>query len=96
MSHTAVMYKTKGEQLKSSRLDHSLTVRERDVILLVSEGLSNKEIGRRLDIREGTVKTHLHNIYQKVGIANRTALAAFAITNDREVGPTPKAARAGR
>jgi two-component system, NarL family, nitrate/nitrite response regulator NarL len=41
----------------------------------VSDGLSNKWIARRLHLSEGTVKAHPHNIYQKLGVANRTALA---------------------
>ncbi len=57
-----------------------LTTRERQIVLVLSEGLSNKEIARRLRLTEGTVKVHLHNIYQKLGIANRTALAVLART----------------
>gem|GEM_PF-3837576 len=44
---------------------------------LVSEGLSNKEIGHWLEISVGTIKVHLHNIYQKLSINNRTTLAAL-------------------
>jgi len=58
---------------------HTLTLRERQVMALVSEGLSNKQVGRRLNLTEGTIKMHLHNIYGKVGVSNRTALAALAI-----------------
>ena len=47
---------------------------------LVSEGLSNKAIGRRLNIADGTIKQHLHHIYQKLEIDNRTVLAALAIS----------------
>ena len=57
-----------------------LTPREREVMLLVADGLSNKEVGRRLSLSDGTVKIHLHNIYQKVGVANRTALTAAAVS----------------
>jgi RNA polymerase sigma factor (sigma-70 family) len=57
-----------------------LTDRERQIMLLVSEGLSNKEIGRRLNIADGTIKQHLHHIYQKLEISNRTVLAALAIS----------------
>ena len=56
----------------------ALTQRERQVMRLVSEGLSNKEIGRRLNIVDGTIKVHLHNIYQKLEIGNRTVLATLA------------------
>jgi two-component system, NarL family, nitrate/nitrite response regulator NarL len=57
-----------------------LTDRERQIMRLVSGGLSNKEIGRRLNITDGTIKGHLHNIFQKLEISNRTVLAALAIS----------------
>jgi two-component system nitrate/nitrite response regulator NarL len=47
---------------------------------LVSEGLSNKEIGRRLNISDGTIKVHLHHVFQKLEISNRTVLAALALS----------------
>jgi two-component system nitrate/nitrite response regulator NarL len=56
-----------------------LTGRERQIMGLVSEGLSNKEIGRRLNIADGTIKVHLHHVFQKLEISNRTVLAALAI-----------------
>jgi DNA-binding NarL/FixJ family response regulator len=55
-----------------------LTERERQIMSLVSEGLSNKEIGRRLNITDGTIKVHLHHIFQKLEITNRTLLATLA------------------
>jgi DNA-binding NarL/FixJ family response regulator len=59
-----------------------LTDRERQIMLLVSEGLSNKEIGRRLRVADGTIKVHLHHIFQKLEIGNRTVLAALAINQN--------------
>jgi DNA-binding NarL/FixJ family response regulator len=59
---------------------NSLTNREREIIFALAEGLSNKEVGRRLGLSEGTVKVHLHNIYSKLGVKNRTALAVLAHT----------------
>jgi DNA-binding NarL/FixJ family response regulator len=56
----------------------ALTDRERQITHLVSKGLSNKEVGRRLNLSDGTIKVHLHNIYQKLAINNRTALAVWA------------------
>jgi two-component system nitrate/nitrite response regulator NarL len=56
-----------------------LTDRERQIMALVSQGLSNKAIGRRLNIADGTIKVHLHHIYTKLEISNRTVLAALAI-----------------
>ena len=55
-----------------------LSAREREVMLLVAEGLSNKEIARRLEISDGTVKVHLRCIYEKLVIRNRTMLALAA------------------
>jgi two-component system, NarL family, nitrate/nitrite response regulator NarL len=52
-----------------------LTERQLEVTALVSAGLSNKEVARRLNLSEGTVKLHLHKIYDRLGMANRTALA---------------------
>jgi two-component system nitrate/nitrite response regulator NarL len=64
----------------------ALTDRERQIMRLVSEGLSNKEIGRRLNITDGTIKVHLHHIFQKLEISNRTVLAALAISQNDRMG----------
>ena len=53
----------------------AITARERQIMELVSTGLSNREVGKRLHISEGTIKVHLHHIFQKLSIRNRTALA---------------------
>jgi RNA polymerase sigma factor (sigma-70 family) len=64
----------------------ALTDREQQIMRLVSVGLSNKEIGRRLNITDGTIKVHLHHIFQKLEITNRTVLAALAISlNERAI-----------
>jgi two-component system nitrate/nitrite response regulator NarL len=60
------------------------TKRERQIMRLVCKGQSNKEIGRQLNLSEGTVKVHLHHIYQKLSIHNRTALAVLAAPSIRE------------
>jgi two-component system, NarL family, nitrate/nitrite response regulator NarL len=60
-----------------------LTEREREIMLLVSEGFSNRGAGRRLNISEGTIKVHLHHIYQKLSITNRASLAALVATHLR-------------
>ena len=64
-----------------------LTERERQIMHLVSEGLSNKEVGRQLNITDGTIKVHLHHIYQKLAISNRTALAALALSHHNDEAP---------
>ena len=64
-----------------------LTERERQIVKLVSSGLSNKEVGRQLNLRAGTIKVHLHNIYQKLEINNRTTLTALAVSDRYNVRP---------
>jgi DNA-binding NarL/FixJ family response regulator len=66
---------------------HPLTPREREIVHLVAEGRSNKEIGLQLGVTEGTVKMHLHNIYQKLSVNNRTALAAFVLSHGTDQNP---------
>jgi two-component system nitrate/nitrite response regulator NarL len=58
----------------------ALTARERQITRVLSDGATNKEIGRRLRLAEGTVKVHLHHIYRKLGITNRTELAVLGHT----------------
>jgi two-component system nitrate/nitrite response regulator NarL len=66
---------------EAERLTKSLTPRERELVWLATEGLSNKEIARRIGVTEGTVKIHLHNVYQKLGVTNRTAMTALALAH---------------
>jgi len=57
----------------------TLTRREREIVRQVALGLRNAEIGRELRISEVTVKTHINNIFQKLGIRDRVELALYAI-----------------
>ena len=65
--------------------DYGLTHREIEVIGLVTEGCSNREIASRLNITEDTVKRHLTNIFDKVGMSTRLELALFALKNNLAV-----------
>jgi DNA-binding NarL/FixJ family response regulator len=60
-----------------------LTPRERQVLELLGEGLANKQISRRLGIKEKTVKAHLTSVFQRIGVADRTAAALWASRNLR-------------
>jgi DNA-binding NarL/FixJ family response regulator len=56
----------------------ALTPREIEIVRLVAQGLRNKELANRLSITEGTVKIHLHNIYDKLGVDGRLELVLCA------------------
>jgi DNA-binding NarL/FixJ family response regulator len=62
-------------QERASQAAHGLTSREADIARLISRGLNNKEIARELRVSEGTVKMHLHHIYEKLHVRGRTQLA---------------------
>ena len=59
----------------------SLTRREVEVLILVANGMFNKEIATTLNISERTVKNHISNIFKKIDVADRTQAAVFAIRN---------------
>ena len=56
----------------------NLTPRELEMVRMIAQGLRNKAIADRLSISEGTVKIHLHNIYEKLGVDGRLELMLFA------------------
>ena len=58
--------------------DLGLTPRETEVLTLIAGGLSNREIARRLVVSEGTVKTHINNLFAKIGVSDRAAAVTFA------------------
>jgi DNA-binding NarL/FixJ family response regulator len=59
-----------------------LTDRQLEILRLVAAGLGNKEIAARLFIAPGTVKRHLENVFAKIGVRTRAAVAVWAIEND--------------
>ena len=71
---------------KPEELVIALTAREQQIMELVSTGLSNREVGERLHISEGTIKVHLHHVFQKLSIRNRTALANIGRTRSESCG----------
>jgi len=76
----AYVRRTRGTRGRPTSGWASLTPTEREVVALAVEGLSNPEIGARLYMSRGTVKTHLAHVYTKLAVANRTELAALAAT----------------
>lgn len=65
-------------QAASAGLSQVLTARETEIVGMIVRGLRNKAIGERLSISEGTVKIHLHNIYEKLGLDGRLELVLYA------------------
>ena len=56
-----------------------LSNREREIVALVAQGYKNKEMAEKMFISEQTVKNHLHNIFDKLGVSDRLELALYAI-----------------
>ena len=75
---SAAIERETGKRTELRHLEE-LSSREREILFLVGEGLANKEIAYRLGLAEGTVRIHVHNIYQKTGIPSRMALITAAL-----------------
>jgi DNA-binding NarL/FixJ family response regulator len=71
----------------SSRDEPNLSKRELEIVGYVAQGFRNKEIASRMFISEQTVKNHLHNVFEKVGVSDRLDLALYAI--DRKLTGVP-------
>jgi len=63
-----------------------LSQREREIVALVAQGFKNKEMAEKMFISEQTVKNHLHNIFDKLGVSDRLELALYAIHNNLHTG----------
>jgi LuxR family transcriptional regulator, positive regulator of biofilm formation len=64
---------------KTSNMDDGFSKRERDIIILISQGLMNREIATRLSISEQTVKTHIGHAFRKANVSRRSQLVPFAM-----------------
>ena len=70
------------ETNKDAEKIKNLTKRELDVLKLLAVGMFNKEVGKRLEISERTVKNHISSIFKKLDVTDRTQAAVFAIRNN--------------
>ena len=77
-------------RLINSRGQVVLTPREEQTVTLVTEGLSNREIARELNLKENTVKKSLLRIYDKLGVSNRVELVLYALSHSQERLPEPE------
>jgi two-component system, NarL family, nitrate/nitrite response regulator NarL len=78
---------SEGSGANGRKNEYSLTEREHDILALLSEGRSNRDIAQRLFLSEKTVKAHLAAIFRKLGVTNRTQAAMVAV--QMGVGPMP-------
>ena len=67
---------------KSSGVGDNLTERERQVLALIAEGMTNKEIAQQLSLSHGTVRVYVSHILAKLGVGNRTEAARTALENN--------------
>ena len=70
-----------------TRARAQLNQREREIIVLIAQGYKNKEIAEKMFITEQTVKNHLHNVFDKLGVSDRLELALYAIHNSLHLKP---------
>jgi DNA-binding NarL/FixJ family response regulator len=71
---------------KGGRERSPLSTREREIVALVAQGYKNKEMAEKMFISEQTVKNHLHNIFDKLGVSDRLELALYAIHKGLHLG----------
>ena len=74
------------QQTSRERERSPLSQREREIVALVAQGFKNKEMAEKMFISEQTVKNHLHNIFDKLGVSDRLELALYAIHNNLHTG----------
>lgn len=81
-----------GNRQASGKLfeGYGINDREMQVIMLVSDGLNNKEIADKMFLSEGTVRNYISVILEKLGLRDRTQLAVYYLTHRRETGETRK------
>lgn len=71
-----------ASKIETVKKQYKLTQRETDLIICISQGLSNKEIAEKLFLTEGTVKNHITEILSKLELRDRTQIAIFAFKNN--------------
>lgn len=79
--YTSLKEDKQQKQLRASLSDKALSPREKEVVVELAHGNSNKEIADKLCISEQTVKTHVYNVFRKLEVGNRIELTLYAVRN---------------
>lgn len=82
ISQGHVVQRFRAPRVVASLDECPLTEREKEILALAAEGMTNQRIARELWVTEQTVKFHLSNTYRKLGVANRTEATRYAYTHD--------------
>ena len=82
-----------GQPGSKGRERSPLSAREREIVALVAQGYKNKEMAEKMFISEQTVKNHLHNIFDKLGVSDRLELALYAIHKGLHLAGEPAPSR---
>ena len=78
-------FRSKSQRVQETEPSESLSPREKEVLDLVSEGLTNKEVAQKLYVSENTVKYHMKNILDKLHLRNRSQVIAWAARRGNEL-----------
>ena len=88
---TAAVMRQFANAVGKTRERAPLSAREREIVALVAQGYKNKEMAEKMFISEQTVKNHLHNIFDKLGVSDRLELALYAIHKGLHLAPPEEA-----
>jgi TolB-like protein/DNA-binding CsgD family transcriptional regulator/Tfp pilus assembly protein PilF len=94
--HEAPLRLKDGDAFSLCQEQYGITAREGEIVRLLIEGRTNEEIAARLFISDHTVKNHVHNVYQKLGVRNRVQLIQRFRSALEEAGPPSSVPRRGR
>ena len=82
--HLVQLWRNAAARRREPRSLAALTPREREILLWVARGKSNREIAAVLYLAPGTIRKHLENVYEKLGVSNRAGAVGHALSIERE------------
>ena len=92
--HLVQLWRNAAARRPESRSLGALTPREREILLWVARGKSNREIAAVLYLAPGTIRKHLDNVYDKLGVSNRAGAVGYAFSIETEIFATNPSSRA--